>query len=72
MAALSGDPNLHWLLASDAGYGFRVQGKDLIANKKGGKAALTLPKGARVLSPCRCRMQTRIGWWQSPLMAACW
>jgi topoisomerase-4 subunit A len=46
---LGGDPEQWWLLASDAGYGFRVQAKDLLANKKGGKAVLTLPKGARVL-----------------------
>jgi topoisomerase-4 subunit A len=51
VAALGGDPAQWWLLASDAGYGFRVQAKDLIANKKAGKAALTLPKGARVLRP---------------------
>jgi len=52
VAALGGDPEQWWLLASDAGYGFRVQAKNLIANKKGGKAALSLPKGAEVLRPC--------------------
>ena len=46
-----GDPDQWWLLASDAGYGFLVQAKDLVANKKAGKAVLTLPKGARVLPP---------------------
>jgi topoisomerase-4 subunit A len=51
VATLGGDPEQWWLLASDAGYGFRVQAKDLLANKKAGKAALTLPKGARVLPP---------------------
>ena len=51
VAALGGDLQQWWLLASDAGYGFRVQAKDLVANKKAGKAALTLPKGARVLRP---------------------
>ena len=51
VAALGGDPEQWWLLASDAGYGFRVQAKDLLANKKAGKAALSLPKGARVLRP---------------------
>ena len=51
VAALGGNPEQWWLLASDAGYGFRVQGRDLLANKKGGKTALTLPKGARVLRP---------------------
>ena len=51
VAVLGGDPEQWWLLASDAGYGFRVQAKDLYANKKAGKAVLTLPKGARVLLP---------------------
>ena len=52
VAVLGGDPEQWWLLASDAGYGFRVQAKDLLANKKAGKAVLSLPKGARVLRPC--------------------
>jgi topoisomerase-4 subunit A len=51
VAALGGDPGQWWLLASDAGYGFRVQAKDLLANKKAGKAVLSLPAGARVLRP---------------------
>ncbi len=51
VAALGGEPEQWWLLASDAGYGFRVQTRELIANKKAGKAALTLPKGARVMMP---------------------
>ena len=50
-AALGGDPSAWWLLASDAGYGYRVQASDLLANKKAGKSVLTLPKGARVLKP---------------------
>ena len=52
VAVLGGDPEQWWLLASDAGYGFRVQAKDLLANKKAGKAVLSLPGGARVLRPC--------------------
>jgi topoisomerase-4 subunit A len=51
LAVLGGDPEQWWLLASDAGYGFRVQAKDLLANKKAGKAVLSLPAGARVLRP---------------------
>ncbi len=51
VALLGGEPEQWWLLASDAGYGFRVQAKDLLANKKAGKAVLTLPAGARVLRP---------------------
>jgi topoisomerase-4 subunit A len=51
VATLGGDPEQWWLLASDAGYGFRVQAKDLLANKKAGKSVLSLPKGAQVLRP---------------------
>jgi topoisomerase-4 subunit A len=51
VAVLGGEPEQWWLLASDAGYGFRVQAKDLLANKKAGKAVLSLPAGARVLRP---------------------
>ncbi len=40
-----------YLLASDAGYGFVAKLSDLQTKNKAGKAALTLPKGARVLSP---------------------
>ena len=40
-----------FLLASDAGYGFVVQFAQLQTKNKAGKAALTLPKNARVLSP---------------------
>ncbi|MCR8923077.1 DNA topoisomerase IV subunit A [Dasania sp. GY-MA-18] len=40
-----------YLLASDAGYGFIVKYEDLQSKNKAGKAALTLPKGGRVLQP---------------------
>ena len=49
VSALGGEPEQRWLLASDAGYGFVTQAKNLAANKKAGKSVLTLPKGARVL-----------------------
>ncbi|HDK37701.1 MAG TPA: DNA topoisomerase IV subunit A, partial [Thiolapillus brandeum] len=49
MSVLGGDPEQRWLLASDAGYGFVTQAKNLFANKKAGKSVLTLPKGAQVL-----------------------
>lgn len=51
VAVLGGEPEQWWLLASDAGYGFRVQAKDLLANKKAGKTVLSLPAGAKVLKP---------------------
>jgi topoisomerase-4 subunit A len=41
-----------WLLiASNAGYGFRVQLKELQSKNKAGKALLSLPAGAKVLTP---------------------
>ena len=51
VSVLGGDPDQWYLVASDAGYGFRVQLRDLIANKKGGKSALNVPKNAGVLVP---------------------
>ncbi|GAB3094325.1 DNA topoisomerase IV subunit A [Aestuariicella hydrocarbonica] len=39
------------LLASDAGYGFVGKLSDLYTKNKSGKAALSLPKGGRVMSP---------------------
>ncbi|MFQ3199650.1 MAG: topoisomerase-4 subunit A [Zhongshania sp.] len=41
----------HYLLASDAGYGFIAKLSDLQSKNKAGKTALTLPKGALVLPP---------------------
>ena len=55
VSVLGGDPEQWWLIASDAGYGFLVQGKDLLANKKAGKALLTVPKGAGVLKASAVR-----------------
>jgi len=51
VATLGGDPEQWYLIASDAGYGFQIQLKDFLANKKAGKALLKLPKGAQVLKP---------------------
>ena len=51
VSVLGGDPEQWYLVASDAGYGFRVQLGELVANKKGGKAALNVPKNSGVLVP---------------------
>jgi topoisomerase-4 subunit A len=51
VAALGGDPDKWCLLASDAGYGFVVRLGDVYSKNKAGKALLSLPKGACVLSP---------------------
>jgi len=40
-----------YLMASDAGYGFIARLEDLHTKNKAGKAVLTLPRGARILSP---------------------
>ena len=40
-----------YLLASDAGYGFVARLGDLQTKNRAGKAALSLPKGGRVLQP---------------------
>ncbi len=52
-AVLMGADDDLYLLASDAGYGFVTRLADLQAKNKAGKAALNLPKGARVLPPQR-------------------
>jgi topoisomerase-4 subunit A len=45
------DDEALYVIASDAGYGFVVKGEDLQAKNKAGKALLSLPVGARVVSP---------------------
>jgi len=51
IAALMGADEENYLIASDAGYGFITQLKNLHCKNKGGKAFLRLPKGAEVLAP---------------------
>ena len=46
-----GDPKQHYLIASDAGYGFVTQLENLIGKNKAGKAVLKLPRGSQVLPP---------------------
>jgi topoisomerase-4 subunit A len=48
-AVLIGEPGDLWLLASDAGYGFKVKLAELYARNKKGKSALKVPENARVL-----------------------
>jgi len=48
---LAGQPDDWYLLASSAGYGFRVQLKELLSKNKAGKVLITLPDGAKVLKP---------------------
>jgi topoisomerase IV subunit A len=44
-----GEPEDLWLLATDAGYGYTVRLKDLITDRRAGKALLNLTEGARPL-----------------------
>lgn len=47
----TGQPEDSVLMASTAGYGFLVQLKELQSKNKAGKAVLSVPEGAKVLSP---------------------
>jgi topoisomerase-4 subunit A len=48
-AVLIGEPADVWLLASDAGYGFKTSLGELYARNKKGKSILKVPENARVL-----------------------
>jgi len=50
-----GEPDDLFFLSTDGGYGFTVRLGDLHARTKGGKAALSVPKGALVLPPVHVR-----------------
>ena len=54
----AGDPDDWYLLASSAGYGFRLQIKDLTTKNRAGKSILTLPKGAAVIRPVPVRHES--------------
>lgn len=48
---MAGEPDSWILIASNAGYGFRTQFKELYVKHRAGKACLKLPEGAHVLLP---------------------
>lgn len=48
-----GDPDTLYLLASNAGYGFLVRLGELYSKNRSGRATLSLPAGAAVLTPSR-------------------
>ena len=48
---MMGDEGQLYLLASDAGYGFVAKLADLQTKNRAGKAALSLPRGGKVLQP---------------------
>lgn len=49
----AGSDEEHVVLASSHGYGFITQYKELYSKNRSGKALLTLPEGAQVISPAR-------------------
>lgn len=51
VSVLMGDESDYYIIASDAGYGFVTQLKNLITKNRAGKSLLKLPKGAKVLTP---------------------
>jgi len=51
VAVLIGEPEQHYLLASDAGYGFIVKLEELYSKNRAGKTLLSLPKGSKPLHP---------------------
>ena len=51
VAMASGDADTRYTLASSAGYGFVTRFENLTSRQKAGKALLSLPEGAQVLSP---------------------
>ena len=51
MGLMIGEASSLCLIASDAGYGFITKMENLVSKNKAGKAMLSLPKGAKVLSP---------------------
>jgi len=51
LSVMMGEDDQLVLLASDAGYGFTIKLADLYAKNRAGKAALSLPKGAKALPP---------------------
>jgi topoisomerase IV subunit A len=55
---LAGNPEDWYLLASSAGYGFRVQVKELVCKNKAGKSLISLPTGAKVVKPTTISNQT--------------
>mgnify|MGYP005753069883 CR=1 FL=1 len=50
-SVLMADPAQTVLLATDAGYGFVTRFEDLLGKNRSGKAVVSIPEGARMLSP---------------------
>ncbi|MGF1750319.1 DNA topoisomerase IV subunit A [Vibrio cionasavignyae] len=48
---IMGEESQLWLIGSDAGYGFVCKGSDLLSKNRSGKALVTLPQAAEVMTP---------------------
>jgi topoisomerase-4 subunit A len=55
VGVMAGDPDRHYLLASDSGYGFVARLGDMVTRNKAGKATLSVPKGCGVMPPVAVR-----------------
>lgn len=55
--ALIDEPQTDYVLASTAGYGFKIQLADMYTKNKAGKAILTLSAETQILSPLRLQAQ---------------
>ncbi|NOT10227.1 MAG: DNA topoisomerase IV subunit A [Methylococcaceae bacterium] len=51
VSLLAGQMDDWFVVASSAGYGFRVQLKEFLSKNKAGKSLITLPHGAKVIKP---------------------
>ncbi|WP_025732125.1 DNA topoisomerase IV subunit A [Carnimonas nigrificans] len=60
VAMMLDKPKARYLLASDGGYGFVTELENLVGRSRSGKAALTLPKGCAVLTPCLAEGKARV------------
>lgn len=52
-AAVSAKPEQLLLMSTDAGYGFVAKFEDLVSKNKAGKAAVSVPKGAKIIAPAQ-------------------
>ena len=57
---LAGNPDDWFLLASSAGYGFRVQLEELAVKNKAGKSLISLPDKSTVVKPAAITTQDKL------------
>lgn len=51
VAGVMGKEGEHYLMSTDAGYGFIIKHSDMLSKNRAGKSLVTVPKNARVLTP---------------------